>query len=214
MLRSIFTAIAVATLPSTAALAMQPDDLDINGDRFVTIGEIRQVLSGFSSADFRDIDQNDDRRLSANELDTGEGRAIISRYEDGMMVVHGLSEVDQNGDRFVSKEELSAVYDGTTDSDFRRIDVNRDNRVSAPELYAPLAQALLTRYEMGGSMITTIMQVDTNDDFFVGFDELVQSFPGLSYLDFEMIDGNGDRRISSVEFYEPDSQTILKQSLN
>ena len=214
MLRSIFTAIAVATLPSTAALAMQPDDLDINGDRFVTIGEIRQVLSGFSSADFRDIDQNDDRRLSANELDTGEGRAIISRYEDGMMVVHGLSEVDQNGDRFVSKEELSAVYEGTTDSDFRRIDVNRDNRGSAPELYAPLAQALLTRYEMGGSMITTIMQVDTNDDFFVGFDELVQSFPGLSYLDFEMIDGNGDRRISSVEFYEPDSQTILKQSLN
>ena len=188
MLRSIFMPLAVTALSVSAASAMQPDDLDLNGDRFVTLGEIRQVLSGFSSNDFRDIDHNNDRRLSNNELISSEGVQVISRYQDRMMIVHGLTEVDQDGDRFVSKEELQAVYNGVTQEDFRRIDINRDNRISAPELYAPLAQALVTRYEMGVGMLVTIMQVDTNDDYFVGFDELRQSFPGLTYNEFEIID--------------------------
>ena len=212
MLRSIFMPLAVTALSVSAASAMQPDDLDLNGDRFVTLGEIRQVLSGFSSNDFRDIDHNNDRRLSNNELISSEGVQVISRYQDRMMIVHGLTEVDQDGDRFVSKEELRAVYNGVTQEDFRRIDINRDNRISAPELYAPLAQALVTRYEMGVGMLVTIMQVDTNDDYFVGFDELRQSFPGLTYNEFEIIDVNGDNRVSSVEYYKSEAQALLKQS--
>ena len=212
MLRSIFMPLAVTALSVSAASAMQPDDLDLNGDRFVTLGEIRQVLSGFSSNDFRDIDHNNDRRLSNNELISSEGVQVISRYQDRMMIVHGLTEVDQDGDRFVSKEELRAVYNGVTQEDFRRIDINRDNRISAPELYAPLAQALVTRYEMGVGMLVTIMQVDTNDDYFVGFDELRQSFPGLTYNEFEIIDVNGDSRVSSVEYYKSEAQALLKQN--
>ena len=212
MLRSIFMPLAVTALSVSAASAMQPDDLDLNGDRFVTLGEIRQVLSGFSSNDFRDIDHNNDRRLSNNELISSEGVQVISRYQDRMMIVHGLTEVDQDGDRFVSKEELRAVYNGVTQEDFRRIDINRDNRISAPELYAPLAQALVTRYEMGVGMLVTIMQVDTNDDYFVGFDELRQSFPGLTYNEFEIIDVNGDNRVSSVEYYKSEAQALLKQN--
>ena len=212
MLRSIFMPLAVTALSVSAASAMQPDDLDLNGDRFVTLGEIRQVLSGFSSNDFRDIDHNNDRRLSNNELISSEGVQVISRYQDRMMIVHGLTEVDQDGDRFVSKEELQAVYNGVTQEDFRRIDINRDNRISAPELYAPLAQALVTRYEMGVGMLVTIMQVDTNDDYFVGFDELRQSFPGLTYNEFEIIDVNGDNRVSSVEYYKSEAQALLKQN--
>ena len=212
MNRFILTAFAGVMTAATAAAAMEPGDLDIDGDGFATIGEVRTVFPGFTSFDFRDVDTNDDRRLSAQEIDNADTRNIIGRYENRMAIVHGLSEVDANGDRFASQEELTAVYDGLTDSEFRQIDVNRDNRVSARELYAPRAQALVTRHEMGSGMLVTIMQVDTNDDFFVSFDELAQSYPGLTHADFEMIDANGDNRVASTEYYAATAQQIFARN--
>ena len=212
MLRTITTtALSVIALTS-AAVAMQPDDLDINGDNFVALNELRIVFPGFTSADFRDLDTNDDRRLSANEQIGSEARNIIAKYEATQAVVHGLTEIDTDGDRFVTFAELGAVYPGLLDSEYRQIDRNRDSRVNASELYAPLAQALVTRYEMGGEVVVTIMQVDTNDDFFASFDELLTSYPGLSRIDFEELDENGDNRVSSSEYYTPRAQSLLDQN--
>ena len=130
-----------------------------------------------------------------------------------MGVVHGLSDVDTDGDRFASKAELDAAYPGLLASEFTQIDTNRDNRVSAVELYAPRAQALVSRYEGNiDRMLVTIMQVDTNDDFFVSFDELSQSFPGLTYTEFLMIDANGDNRVASVEYYDAEAQAIFSRN--
>ncbi len=212
MLRTITTTALSVIALSTAVSAMEAQDLDINGDNFASIAEVRQIFPGFRSSDFRDLDTNDDRRLSNNELQVAGAQAIIGKYEATQAVVHGLSDVDANGDRFASKGELTAVYPGLLDSEFRQIDTNRDQRVSASELYAPLAQALVTRYEMGGDVVVTIMQVDTNDDFFASFEELSQSFPGLSHVDFEMIDANGDNRVSSTEYYQSDAQAIFDRN--
>lgn len=205
---------ATATLLATSGLAsaMQGQDLDINGDGFATLGEVRQVLGGFTSSDFRSLDGNRDNRLSANELTDAGVTELIGKYRGSMSVVHGLSEVDQNGDRFATIEELRAVYDGLLDSEFRQIDINRDNRVSAGELYAPRAQTFVTRYEMGGRMVITAMQADSNGDFFITYEELIQSYPSLSHTEFEMIDANGDNRVAAIEYYSPDSQAILDRN--
>lgn len=212
MQRFVLSALAGLMISATAASAMEPQDLDINGDGFASLSEVRTVLPGFSSFDFRDVDLNDDRRLSAQELQSSETRAIVARYDSRMAIVHGLSDIDQDGDRFVTQAELAVVYDGLLDAEFRAIDVNRDNRVSATELYAPRAQALVSRYEMPARMLVTIMEVDTNDDYFVTYEELSQSFPGLSRIDFDIIDSNGDNRVASREYYSPEAQTIIEQN--
>ena len=203
---------ATMAMTATSALAMKATDLDINGDGFASIGEVRAIFPGFTSSDFRSIDSNRDRRLSSVELNSPGTSELIGKYEGSMSILHGLSDVDQDGDRFASFKELMAVYSGLLDSEFRQIDANRDNRVSATELYAPRAQALVTRYEQGAPTMLTIMDVDVNDDFFVTYDELRQSYPGLSRVDFEMIDGNGDNRVASNEFYDAESQAILDRN--
>lgn len=208
-MRHILTVTAVLLATATAASAMKPTDLDIDGDGFASLAEVRQIFPGFSSNDFRDIDVNRDRRLGNKELNAPGTRAIIGRYESTMSVVHGLSEVDTNGDRFATREELNSVYNGLDDDDFREIDVNRDNRVNATELYRPLAQALLTRYEMGGRDVITIMQVDVDDDAFASFAELKSVYSKLSQQDFHLIDNNGDNRVSAIEYYNAESQAIL-----
>ncbi len=209
-----FTMILTAALLATAAAAsaMKATDLDIDGDGFASITEVRQIFPGFSSNDFRRIDENRDRRLSSNELNAAGTSAIIGRYQDTMAVVHGLSDIDTNGDRFVSEAELGGVYKGVTSNEFRLIDTNNDNRVNASELYAPLAQAMLNRYEMSGRDLVTIMQVDTDDDAFASFAELSAVFPGLSKSEFDIIDINGDNRIGSTEYYNPATQEVLDKN--
>ncbi len=211
-MRFALTLTAALLATATAASAMKATDLDINGDGFATIGEVRQILPGFSSNDFRDIDANRDRRLSDSELNASGTSAIIGRYQSTMAVVHGLSDIDTNGDRFASEGELGAVYKGVTSNEFRLIDLNNDNRVSASELYAPLAQAMLNRYEMSGRDLVTIMQVDVDDDAFASLAELQAFYPGLTRSEFEIIDINGDNRLGSTEYYTPEAQEVFDKN--
>ncbi len=127
-------------------------------------------------------------------------------------MVHGLSDIDTNNDRFASEAELGAVYNGVTSNEFRLIDLNNDGRVSAPELYQPLAQAMLNRYEMSGRDLVTIMQVDVDDDAFASYAELSAVFTGLSRSEFDIIDINGDNRISSTEYYNSETQEVLDKN--
>ncbi len=207
---TLVTAALVAS--ATAASAMKATDLDIDGDGFASISEVRQIFPGFSSNDFRQIDGNRDRRLSDSELNAAGVSAVIGRYQDTMSIVHSLSEIDANGDRFVSHAELGAVYKGVTKNEFNLIDLNNDSRVSAQELYQPLAQAMVNRYEMGGRDLVTIMQVDVDDDAFASFAELQAFFPGLTRSEFEIIDINGDNRLGSTEYYNPETQTVLDKN--
>jgi Ca2+-binding EF-hand superfamily protein len=211
-MRFTFTLTAALLATATAASAMKATDLDIDGNGFATISELRQIFPNFSSNDFRDIDVNRDRRLSNAELNKSGTSAIIDRYQSTMAVVHGLSDIDGNGDRFASFSELGQVYEGVTRNEFNLIDLNNDNRVSAQELYAPLAQAMLNRYEMSGRELITIMQVDVDDDAFASLAELQAFYPGLTRSEFEIIDINGDNRLGSTEYYTPEAQDVFDKN--
>ena len=212
MTRITLTAAAALLASAAAATAMEAIDLDIDGDGFASRAEITQILGQVSPADFNRIDANDDGRLSVRELNSAGTREVLARYEATMSVVHGISDIDTDGDRFASQAELAAVYDGLNAADFRQIDTNDDGRVNVRELYSPMAQAIVTRYEMSPTMDLTIMQVDSDGDFFASYDELRASFPNLTAADFRRIDANNDNRVNSREFYNSESQVILDRS--
>lgn len=212
MTRTFLTASAALLISGASAVAMEAIDLDIDGDGFASRAEINQILGEVSQSDFNEIDTNDDGRLSTRELNSAGTREVLARYEATMSIVHGISDIDTNGDRHASQAELAAVYDGLNAADFRRIDTNDDGRVNVRELYSPMAQAIVTRYEMSPTMDLTIMQVDTDGDFFASKEELMASFPNLSDTDFRRIDANNDNRVNSREYYSSESQVILDRS--
>lgn len=212
MTRFAITLTAALLASASAATAMEGIDLDINNDGFATTAEIDQLLGGISASDFNILDLNKDNRLSEVELQSPGVRGIIGRYEATMSIVAGVSDVDTDGNRFLSLEELQAEYPGLTRNDFRDMDVNDDRRLDATEFYSPRSQAIVTRYEMAPTQMLTIMDVDGDGDFFASFDELKASYPGLSKSEFIQIDRNRDNRVHSLEFYGAEAQSILDRS--
>lgn len=204
--------LTAALLASSAAVAMEGIDLDIDRDGFATKAEITQILGPLSRSDFNSLDGNNDGRLSRKELAEPGVRAIIGRYEATMNIVHGVSDVDLNGDRFLTRDELQAQYDGFNEQDFRDLDLNNDQRVDAREFYQPSSQAVVTRYEMAPDNDMTIQMVDMDGDYFVSYDELKSAFPKVSEIDFKEIDMNGDSRLNSLEFYDARSQVIFDRT--
>ena len=109
-----------------------------------------------------------------------------------------ITAFDRDGDRFATQSEIAAVLPGLTAADFRRIDLNDDNRVSAAEIATGAAQSVLGRHAAAQGGVA-LASVDTNGDNFVGFTELAAAYPGVSGADFRAIDVNDDNRLSSVE---------------
>lgn len=114
----------------------------------------------------------------------------------------GISSFDANGDRFASFDEVVAVNSTLDRNDFRGIDTNRDNRLSASEVLAPGAQAVLKRGAASTGSAATVKG-------FASFSELASAYPGLSKVDFDQIDENNDNRVSSVEIGDIDAQARL-----
>ena len=121
-----------------------------------------------------------------------------------------IGAVDQNGDRFASKAEIAAVYPTLTASDFRDIDQNRDNRISASEITAPGAEAVLNKH-VAGVAVQDVRALDTNGDGFASRAELAAAYPGFRASDFDDVDANDDGRISSNELYSSTTQDILSR---
>lgn len=59
--------------------------------------------------------------------------------------------------------------------------------------------------------VTSVSDIDTNNDDFASYEELSATYQGLSMEDFERIDANNDDRISPVELYAPEAQQIVSQ---
>ena len=89
---------------------------------------------------FNEIDGNGDNRLSYSEYYTSETQTAIAQCQASTFA--DLGSMDKDGDKFLSMEELKVGYPKATSSDFRTIDLNRDNRISSVELLAPTAQCL------------------------------------------------------------------------
>ena len=114
----------------------------------------------------------------------------------------GIASFDANGDRFASFDEVVAVNPTIDRNDFRGLDVNRDNRLSASEVQAAGAQAVLKRGTASTGGAATVKG-------FASYVELAAAYPGLSMTDFNQIDENNDNRVSSVEILDIDAQERL-----
>lgn len=204
-----FALAAAAAIAASSAVAMEGIDLDIDGDGFASRAEINQVLGNVTASDFNALDGNNDNRLSVNELRADGARAIVARYEAKPSTLVGVSALDGNNDGFASFTELRVEYPGLTAADFNDIDLNNDNRVSFDELYNPVAQSVVSRFENGVAPTVGLSAIDANGDNFGSFAELVAVYPGLSAIDFRDIDANNDRRVSFGELYTLESQSIL-----
>lgn len=125
-----------------------------------------------------------------------------------------VADFDQNGDRFASFAEVTAVNATIDRNDFRGIDTNRDNRLSASEVQA--GEAVLGRgTDATGTFLSTH---DISGGAFVSYSELQGAYPGLPTSQARIIDINKDHRISAVELaagqaelsvYENGSQILV-----
>ena len=125
-----------------------------------------------------------------------------------------VADFDRNGDRFASFAEVVAANPTIDRNDFREIDVNRDNRLSASEVQA--GEAILGRgMNPTGTFLST---TDISGGSFVGYGELQAAYPGLPTSQVRIIDQNKDGRISAVELaagqadlgvYEDGSQILV-----
>ena len=120
-----------------------------------------------------------------------------------------IGAFDQNGDRFVSFQEATAVNPNINRQQFRDIDVNRDNRLSSVELNAAGAETVLTRGLGGSAGVRSV--ADISGGAFVSEGQLAAAYPGLSASEFDIIDANNDNRVSSVEIYASAAQDILSE---
>lgn len=202
---------AVAALAAGAAVAATDiEAVDLTGDRFATMEELSYVFPGFDVEFFDDIDTNDDNRVSQDEILTQEAQEILARYD--MIPLEQVTNkviLDDDGDGFISYEDMQRGYPEFTALDFESIDTNDDNRLSYGEVYALDAQNTIAKYEVG--TIADISEIDTNGDAFADFDELVVVYPGLPMESFEQMDVNDDNRISADELYSEEAQEIVSR---
>ena len=196
-MKTLALALATSAITATAAFASADiSSVDRDGDRFASFSEVTAVYPGLTKSDFRDIDANRDNRISAVEIADGHAQTIINRQVAGQgSVVLDLNAVDTDGDNFVSFTELAAAYPGLSANDLDDVDVNNDNRVAANELYAPKTREVLGRSAANGSSVVSLSKIDVDGSGFASAGELAGIYPGLSSLDFEEIDLNGDNRI-------------------
>ncbi len=213
-MKTLVMALATTALTASAAAAAGIGAVDQNGDNFASKAELTAVYPTLSATDFRDIDTNDDRRISNTEITAPGVQAILARHVAVEGGVQDLASLDADGSGFVSMSELSAAYPGFRATDFTDIDVNDDNRVSASELYAAEAQVIVSRYDAGGSnVLVALNEIDTDGSGFASLNELSATYQNLSVVDFNQIDANNDNRISFDELYAGDAQTVLGKNL-
>ena len=211
-MKTLALAIATTALTATVASAAGIGAVDQNGDRFASKAEIAAVYPTLSANDFRDLDQNRDNRISASEFTAPGAAAILNKHVAGVSV-RGVAQIDTNGDGFASPAELAAAYPGFGPNDFDDIDANDDGRIGAVELYAPVAQEVVSRYEAGSSILVSLDVVDTDGSGFASLNELVAKYPSLSANDFQRLDANNDNRISFGELYDLDAIEVLGKNL-
>ncbi len=211
MKRLMTTTTALITLTAGAAVAATDiAAVDLDGNGFASIEEIRAIYPDLSVSFFRDMDTNGDNRVSPEEILTTEAQNILGRLEAAPMERPGpVVVLDADSDGFISIEDMRRGYPEFTELDFDTIDENDDNRVTYEEIYATEAQDVVARYQTGTVM--DIAEIDADGDGFADFDEMATAFPGLDRESFDNIDLNCDNRISANELYEPDAQIIVSR---
>ena len=208
-MKRLMTATAITALTATAAAAaVELSALDLNGDNFASVEEVKAWFPDMQMESFNDIDVNDDNRLDFEEVQTTEAQSVFGQYE--MRPIEEASAkivLDADGDGFIMLDDYRRAYPQFTNLSFEEIDTNDDNSVSYQEHYELAAQTEIARYESGSIM--DIADIDTNGDAFADADEMMAAYPGLPAEAFEDIDANDDNRVSSDELYTREAQELV-----
>lgn len=114
--------------------------IDVDGDGFMSFEDVARVHPGLTTSAFSSIDSNGDNRLSVSEYYADETQTALAQCAESTFI--DMADMDTNGDNFLSMEELKGGYPSATAADFRTVDLNSDNRISAVELLAPTAECL------------------------------------------------------------------------
>ena len=210
-MKRLMIATAVTALTAGSALAaVELGDIDMDGDSFASVEEVKATFPNMDVASFELIDTNNDYRLGAQEIQTIEAQEQFGLHDMVPVENRFMVRLDTDYNGYIEADEVAAQFSDFDQEDFNRMDTNGDNRLTYQEWYAPEAVTIVAKYRQG--TIMDIAEIDTNGDRFADFDEMVASFPGLSEIDFEEIDENGDNRVSSQELYELEAQEIISRS--
>ena len=210
-MKRLMIATAASALAAGSALAATDiNAVDLDGNGYASVEEIKTVFPEFDVTFFADIDANGDNRVAPQEILELEAQEILGRYDMVPVEEQRLIVLDTDSSGFIDADEMAAVFSDFDAEDFAAIDTNDDNRVTYGEFYTLEAQQIVARYYDG--TIMDIADIDTNGDAFADFNEMVAAYPGLSQSDFNDIDGNDDNRISSQELYAPEAQQIVSRS--
>ncbi len=139
------TAGAQTILSRYGAEAQSNMPAEAGASGFESYAEMAAMYPAMTQIDFDEIDENNDGRLSAAELQTPMGNEIIARI-DVTTTVPGVGSMDTDGDNFVSFEELQVVYPKVPQLEFDSVDANTDGRLDSEELSGADALAMLNRY--------------------------------------------------------------------
>lgn len=122
-----------------------------------------------------------------------------------------VSDIDANGDSFISFEEVKNAMPRMTMEAFEEIDANNDNRISANEIGTSEAQSVLSQHDLLGQKERPLSLLDMDGDGFMSLADMQNVHPDLTQVDFEQMDANKDQRLSYQEFYAEEAQVVLAQ---
>lgn len=211
MKRLMTATTAIAALTAGAALAATDiEAVDMDGDGFATIEEVRAAFPEFDVEFFEQVDMNGDNRVGPQEILETEVQEILARYEMVPLEERPpMIVLDANMDGFMEIEEVRRAFPDLTQVDYEDMDENDDNRLTYQEYYTTESQDIVARYRNGS--VADIAEIDMDGDDFASFDEMAGAYPGLDRESFDDIDENGDNRVSSQELYDPDAQDIISR---
>lgn len=208
-MKRMLTTAALAAVAATPALAVVTiQDLDVTGDSFATYEEVRNAIPQMDRVDFKAIDANGDRRLSASEVSAPEAQTALTQHQMRSAKERPLMLLDPDSDGFMSYDDLVRVHPSLTRNSFQEIDTNGDNRLSYAEFYTSETQTALA--QCSESNFLDLADMDTNGDRFLSMGELKGGYPKVTNADFDTIDLNNDNRISAVELLAPTAECLKR----
>lgn len=209
MLRTLTPAFALLISTGAAFAAVTIGDVDVDGDQFASFAEMKNAMPDMDMRAFRDIDANNDNRLSSQELLASKAQTVLAQHKVLGPKERPLALLDADGDGFMSLADIQQVHPDFTKAGFDKIDSNNDQRLSYQEYYTTEAQAVFA--QCGPSSFNDIASIDLNNDKFADFNEVLAAYPKIDKYDFDEMDMNGDNRVSSVEWLAPRAQCILDE---
>lgn len=138
--------------------------------------------------------------------------AIVALTAGAALAATDIDAIDMDADGFADVSEIKAAFPEFDVVFFADMDTNDDNRIGPQEILTTESQDILARYDMVPLEERVYARVDADFNGYMEYDEIKAFFPGLSELDYEEIDANGDNRVTYQEYYTTDAQDIMARA--